>query len=154
MLFKDFIYTPNPALQNVRLTCVIHPQEQTPQIEEYQINPQHRNGNPNKSQWSIICEEEIAVFAQSCNDGMVEDDHYMWGLYMPGDKPAILGSTKNSDDSKIAIFDNGKQNGFWHGYPADYIRNNEVPPSEILAYWKTKEYINKSDINKIIKGLW
>ena len=154
MLFKDFIYTPKPALQNVRLTCIIHPNDQTKLLEHYQINPQHRDGNLKKSQWSISCEDEVAVFAQTCSDGLVEENQYMWGLYMPGNKPEVLGYTKNKYDSKIAIFDNGKHNGFWHGYPADYIKNNDVPPSDFLDYWRDKQLINKSDINKIIKGLW
>ena len=78
----------------------------------------------------------------------------MWGLYLPGDEPEVLGETKFHDKSRIATFDNGYNNGFWHGYPADYIRGQEVPSEEVLDLWKRKNYIKKSDISKILKGQW
>lgn len=154
MLFRDFTYTPCPAQINVRILCAIIKSPSQTINEAYQIHPQHRNGNPNKSRWTVSYEDELSIFAGTAIDGVITDGQYMWGLFVPLYEPEVLGVTKNGDQSRIAIFDNGKHNGFWHGYPADYIREQEIPPDDVLDLWRTKEIIRKPDINKIIKGQW
>ena len=154
MLFKDYSYSPMPAKPDERLNCTITNSVGHKTTVQYQINKQHRDRNPNKAQWEILCEEEVAVFAGSVYEGIVEDEKYMWGLYIPMNKPSVLGVTKNGDESKIARFDNGRHNGFWHGYPADYIKSQEYPQDEVLDLWRNKKVIDKADINKIIKGVW
>lgn len=153
MLFTKFNYNPRPAVPDVRLYCLI--QRTTELVStQYQINSQHRDHNPNKSQWIISCEEELSVFAGSVNESIVIDGQYMWGIYIPGMIPEALGVTRFGDESKLAIFDNGKHNGFWHGYPADYIRNQEIPSGEVFDLWRKNGFLKKADVNKIIKGQW
>lgn len=154
MLFKNYTYTPYPAQPNVRLACVIVMAPNQMFNTAYQIHPQHRNGNPNKAQWTVSYENEISIFAGAAVENIIVDEQYMWGIFVPQYEPEVLGVTKNGDQSRIAIFDNGKHNGFWHGYPADYIREQEVPPDVVLDTWRTKAIISKPDINKIIKGQW
>lgn len=159
MLFERFSYSPKPAKPDVRLTCVIIKQQNNgigeyTIIVQYQIHPQHRNQTPNKSQWSISYEEEVCVFAGAFCEGLVVEGRHIWGLYKPFDNPVVLGITKNGFPSKIAKFDNGTHNGFWHGYPVDHNMKQEYPPQEILATWRDKNYITKADISKIISGRW
>ncbi len=157
MLFRSFTYQPSPAATNVRLTCTINKpngNNQVQLVEYYQIHPQHRNGTPKKSQWTIPCDDELSVFAGSVCENLVISGQYMWGIYIPGAEPEVLGVTRYGDATKLAIFDNGKHNGFWHGYPADYIRGQEVPSDEVFDLWKNKGILTKADINRINKGLW
>ena len=154
MLFGNYSYSPSPARPGVRLICVIKRPPLASINSAYQIHQQHRDGNPNKAQWTVSYEDEVSIFAGTFVEGLITDEQYMWGIYVPLSEPEVLGVTKNGDMSKIAIFDNGKHNGFWHGYPADYIRRQEVPPDDVLDLWRDKEKISKSDIKKIIKGQW
>lgn len=154
MLFRNYTYTPAPAREDVRLTCVIVKSPTDTFNTEYQINSQHRDRNPNKSQWAVSCEEEVSMFAGTAADGIITDEQYMWGLFIPEREPVALGVTKNGDTSRIALFDNGKHNGFWHGYPADYIRGRDVPSDEVFDLWREKGIFEKPDIKKIVKGQW
>lgn len=157
MLFNDFICQPIPTADNVRLTCTINKPDgnnQVQVIECYQIHPQHRDKTPNKSQWTISRAEELSVFANAVCENVIDNGQYMWGIYIPGAEPEVLGVTKYGDKTKLAIFDNGKHNGYWHGYPADYIRSQELPTDDVFDLWRDKNMLTKADINKIIKGQW
>jgi len=157
MLFSNFTYQPTPAAANVRLTCTINKPNGNNQVqieEHYQIHPQHRNRTPIKSQWAISCDDELSVFAGSVCDNLIINGQYMWGIYIPGAEPEVLGVTRYGDATKLAIFDNGGHNGYWHGYPADYIRGQEIPTVEVFDLWRNKGTLTKADINKIIKGQW
>lgn len=53
-----------------KITVRIYDYRNNPKLEiddsvDYFFNPQHRDGNPNKSQWTILCAEEIDCFTSS-----------------------------------------------------------------------------------------
>lgn len=153
MALISFTYSPTPALPNVRLSlCIIL--ETDTKNEQYQIHPQHRDNTPKKAQWRVSYEDELTVFAWAAGEEIIIDEQYMWGLLVIADEPCYIGYTEFGDPSKIAIFDNGGQNGFWHGYPVDYIRSQEYPPESVLAHWRDMNYITKADLRRIIRGKW
>jgi hypothetical protein len=158
MLFHDYTYSPTPALPDVRLSCEItkHNNEDEQDeiiVAQYQIHPQHRNRTPDKSQWSISYEDEISLFADTLCKGVIFKEQYMWTLYIPQNLPEVLGVTARGEDSKIAIFDNGLHNGFWHGYPADYIKNSQdIPPAYFLQSWYQAGIISAATMRRIKGG--
>lgn len=157
MKFISYTYTPAPASPDVRLTCVITRQDDNGQDEvietQYQIHKQHRDRTPDKSQWIISCEDEVSVFAKTIGEGEIVDGQYMWGLFIPIVKPEVLGITDKKLPSKIAKFDNGIHNGFWHGYPAEYLKKNQdIPPYNVLFQWHKAGIITTATMKKIKGG--
>ena len=109
----------------------------------YTIISYHRNFNynQNKSCWIINVEEEFECFKKCYNNKWFdENDDYEiaggWGILIENKKVKILGKNKFNDDLKIAKFVDSENNGYWHGYPADYIRNiQDKPSTKILFLW-------------------
>lgn len=157
MQFIDFKYAPASAMPDVRLTCSItrlneEGREETIETQ-YQIHKQHRDKTPDKSQWILSYEGEVSLFAKTYCMGIVEQEQYLWGLYIPKDKPEMLGITVKGLPSKMAIFDNGGHNGFWHGYPADYLRRKQdIPPHNVLIKWQQDGIITTATMKKIKGG--
>lgn len=117
----------------------------------YQIKSDHRDGRPDKAQWQVNPEDEIATFVFGFPNSISGD--YSWGLCFKENKPVILGITKNGHNSRIAKFENKRQeikNNPWHGYPADYITDytHDLPNIAILASWGLTE----SEIKRLKKG--
>lgn len=123
---------------------------------KYIHNTQHRDGNPNKSQWIISCANEKEIW----NNAPYSTNCPCYGLYVQNDKPDYLGIPAKSTLSPlkklfIAKF-RGSPNGIfftWHGYPADTTLNTQDRPSEdYLNEWMEKKYISLAQASKILKG--
>lgn len=122
-------------------------------IPTYIIKIDHRNNSPRKSQWCISQVEE-----NKCFQIMFESNWYQdfggWGLYIDNGVINYLGvGVSNSIQLFIAKFIDSNKNGIWHGYPANYIANQQDTPSlEILLDWTEKKYINMAKLRKINKN--
>ena len=121
--------------------------------EVYQINPNHRNNNPLKSQWTIHNHEEAGVFGWSLEHDCFEEDYY-WGVLYNGVSSAILGITTSGLDTKIARFECSIHPRIWHGYPVDYVNDpqHDCPGRTVLLKWAAMGIITKSKIAKLIGG--
>lgn len=118
----------------------------------YIISSQHRNGNPNKSIWSLTHDGEIDCFIFSVNSNWV-DEHTCFGVSVLGETIQVVGHNCDNDELKIAKFVDANANMLWHGYPADYMRNSQDrPATNILRDWVQKGYISKAKMSKIRLG--
>lgn len=119
-------------------------------LPRYTVKVDHRNNSRQKSQWTIAEQEE-----RNCFHTMFNSNWYVsfdgWGLYIDNQKISYLGvGVDRSMKLFIAKFIDSNQNGLWHGYPANYIINQQdTPPEEILLDWVDKKYINMAKLRKI-----
>lgn len=124
--------------------------------EQYICNQQHRDGNPNKSQWKLSECEERELFRVSY-DSCWFNQHKTWcfGIISKERKLKILGvSAKNNPpptDLHFAKF--VCDQSLWHGYPFGKASSDLGQiPREVLASWKKDNYISNAIRNKIHKG--
>lgn len=116
----------------------------------------HRNGNPNKSQWTINEAEERKSFRRAFNSWR-DSNHTCWGLHFEDGHVAYLGKTKRSApeqrDLFIAKFIDGNRNNIWHGYPADHVLNQQdIPPEAVLKMWLDFQYLRPAVVRKVSRG--
>lgn len=121
--------------------------------EIYQINPKHRDGSPNKSQWTIRNNEEVAVFGWALEHNSQSDGYY-WGVFYDGLTSRVLGQTAKHQDTKIARFECSAQPRIWHGYPVDYLTDpqHDRPNRTVLLEWAHLNIIKKHQIAKLTGG--
>jgi len=119
----------------------------------YKPNKQHRDKNPNKSQWTISILEEVKVFENTYPNNWI-DQSVGWGLHFVNNGVQYLGNASNQNRRLfIAKFMDGNCNGKWHGYPADYQTNIQDIPNEFgLKEWVDKRYLSNAKIAKITQG--
>ncbi|HEY8035876.1 MAG TPA: hypothetical protein VIF37_09845 [Methylobacter sp.] len=120
----------------------------------YLPNPQHRDGNPNKSQWLIDIDHEINVFKCMDRNSWGSEENG-WGLFINNNGSLnYLGVIQARNiEVFIAKFVTDKNHNAWHGYPADYqFKAQDVPDKSILLKWKEENFLTKSIIRKIMKG--
>ena len=109
----------------------------------------HRNGTPDKSQWTISVDDEFDLFAKTKLDGQIYDDKG-YNLWIVNETAEVLGYTEHGSETRMARFEDGTRSDHWHGYPANYLRaKNDIPPMALLRDWKAKGLIRKSDITRI-----
>ena len=147
-------FNPNTFLPNHPVTVTVtNAQGDLVCNETYQINPHHRDGNPNKSQWTINNRKEVEVFGWSQESGSLSDGYY-WGVLRDGAVCLPLGMTPHRQSSKIARFECAAQPRVWHGYPVDYVNDpqHDCPGYEVLHKWAEQGIISKSKIAKLIGG--
>lgn len=126
--------------------------------ELYFIKSDHRNSSPEKSQWIIERDDEIAIFEYTCiAKWLSTTQRNAWGLHFQEDKPQILGSSAAIEPLKqnlwIAKFMRSLEPLCWHGYPANYrIKQQDRPEIGILQDWYSKGHIKKQDIARIRCG--
>lgn len=116
----------------------------------------HRNGNPDKSQWSISESMEISCFQRAYASWRCSPNN-CWGLHLEKDKVAYLGITKSSAPEErrlfVAKFINGNKNNRWHGYPADHVlHHQDIPPEDVLARWLQAQYLRPAVVRKLSRG--
>lgn len=123
----------------------------------YKPNPQHRNDNPNKSQWAISKKEERGIFKLTCSFNWIYNNNNKslgFGIKKDNNRTVLLGYSAGiygRKELKIAKFIENQNT--WHGYPADYRTHKaDTPPTEILKKWFDDGYINKKNMCKILKG--
>lgn len=121
--------------------------------EVYQINPNHRNYNPQKSQWIVKNHEEVMVFGWSMEYECLWEGYY-WGVLYDGINCSVLGTAVSGFNTKIARFECSRQPRIWHGYPVDYVNDpqHDCPGRAILLKWEAMGIITKSKIAKLIGG--
>lgn len=138
----------------------------------YWVNPHHRDKRPDKSQWTIIPDEELKCFTSSWQsrwykrsviDGEVMASHLdeSFGLYLIDNVPHTLGirkrkaiqEGKDKAELLIARFIPDEAHKKWHGYPADGELNDQDIPSDFyLKEWKKSNYFKPAQISKIKRG--
>ena len=120
----------------------------------YCFNTQHRDGNPNKSQWTIDTDQEIDVFCCMADHGWGFQDNG-WSLFIKEDSSIDYLGFIQSRKAKVFIakFVVDTNHNAWHGYPADYqVRAQDVPHKDILRKWKDENYLTKAKMRKIMMG--
>ncbi len=119
---------------------------------KYFISSQHRNGNPNKSIWTISLEEEVNCFIQTISNNWKAGVE-AWGIKLNGNTLQVVGISNNKYELKLAKFVDGTNTDVWHGYPADHMyKAQDRPTTEILKLWVTEGYLSKAKMNKIRQG--
>jgi hypothetical protein len=123
-------------------------------MANYVINPQHRDGNPHKSQWTVSQAAECSLFNTSNSSGWL-DFSSKKGFGINKTEAAIdqLGLwTDRVTVLKIAKFV-GDQQDQWHGYPANYRKNqHDKPAISVLNLWFVSDLISKADMSRIKLG--
>lgn len=118
----------------------------------YTSNIQHRNGNPEKSQWTISTVYEESSFQLSIHNNWLLNTHG-WGLHLVSGQPTIVGIAKDRTNNVFFAKFVGADKINWHGYPADYRNNNhDIPDSDILRKWLDASIFSRATIRKITKG--
>jgi len=118
---------------------------------KYSPNPEHRNDNRRKSQWTITEGEEIECFRVAYDKGWRSGKN-AWGLHHRQNAVTYLGRGEDrSIDLFIAKFKNDVPHNTWHGYPADYQRKSQdIPDAEILRDWVANNFLTKPKMRKIM----
>ena len=121
--------------------------------KNYTINPVHRNGMPEKAQWTISYQDEMNSFIFSNQHAWICNDN-AWGLHFINNHVAYLGVAQDHiTEVFIAKFVNDVDHNNWHGYPADHQANQQdIPDENVLRDWLTNNIIPKQKINKIARG--
>ncbi|MCX6238415.1 MAG: hypothetical protein NTY07_12805 [Bacteroidia bacterium] len=125
----------------------------TPRItQRYLVNPAHRRRQAGKSRWIITVDEEVECFITSQTLRWVEVST-AWGVIQNGNSLLVLGLSSNNISLKLAKFVDSDGKDLWHGYPADFVKNNQDRPGMVtLQDWKTRGFIEKHHMIKIRKG--
>ncbi len=116
----------------------------------------HRNGSPDKSQWTILEPVERRCFERAYTSWRCSG-YNCWGLHLEDNRVAYLGVTKRSAPETrnlfVAKFLDGNRNNKWHGYPADHVLNQQdIPPEDVLAMWLAAQLLRPAIIRKLSKG--
>ena len=119
----------------------------------YVIKPDHRDGTPVKSQWTIKRTQELDAFRLAITSGWIVGT-FAWGLHINEDKTMYLGKAAMKPgpptDLFLAVFDLGHT---CHGYPADHARSQrEKPPSSVRKEWLDKGHLRPAVLRKIGRG--
>ena len=120
----------------------------------YSISKKHRGHNPEKSYWSIPMPKEVSLFRNALRSGFEDKVNYTaWNLYYKDGKVCLVGYSVDRKELKIGKFVDSKKNEQWHGYPANYMKNNkDIPPASILLLWQKAGYISTATMKKIKGG--
>ena len=68
------LFDPNSFLPNHPVSVTVTNDQGETACECYQINPHHRNSNPNKSQWTISKRKEVELFGWSMSVNSLSDN--------------------------------------------------------------------------------
>ena len=112
----------------------------------------HRNGAPQKSQWTIPEDQERSVFAHAYSQGWY-DGTVAWGVRIANTAISQIGiGVDRIRRLFIAKFVDGNARSEWHGYPADYLSHQQdVPDPRFLRIWCNRQHINRATMRKILK---
>jgi len=120
---------------------------------EYVPNPEHRNQNVAKSQWTIPVLDEHQCFDEAGTQGWL-DATRGWGLHRPSGVPENLGvGVDRSQSLFLAKFVRGRDGDPWHGYPADPQRyHQDVPASRVCRAWLDQTLLPPPLVRRVMKG--
>ena len=140
---------------NVGETHLLLCDEENETHENYHFHSKHRgNSAPKICIWNISVPEEADSFICSHRKRWL-DDTTGWGLHLIGERVVPLGRNHDDEVLYIAKFvcDRNTPENLWHGYPADFCRNNQdKPPVRILHSWRDEGYIRKAHVKRIRGG--
>jgi hypothetical protein len=123
----------------------------------YRSKPDHRDNTALKSQWVIVCADEVSCFNLATSQNWSSDASTRWGLHF-SPNVANLGQSALAFGIPpralfIAKFIDGNANDLWHGYPADPYRNeHDLPPTSVLKIWQSQSHLRPALIRKLVKG--
>lgn len=124
----------------------------------YITHPPHRNGNPNKSQWTITPDAELACFALSGNEAwLLLEVGIGWGLHLEVDGTGTANVSylgENAARNRVLFLAKFVgTSGQWHGYPCDpQAKAQDIPKPAILESWLAKKLLPAAKIRRILKG--
>lgn len=120
---------------------------------KYSIHPHHRNGHPEKSQWTIDVGDEVESFTKAQSQQWLAGDRG-WGVFPTTGLPNYVGVGVNRTVRLvIAKFVLDEPHNVWHGYPANHVDNErDIPDIEILKKWIEGSVLPIAKISKIGKG--
>lgn len=110
-----------------------------------------------KSKWIIDEASEIDCFVTSISNPDWVNENTCWGVktIKEADQVKIdkLGTGTKGDNLFFAKFIDGSKDNKWHGYPADYMNNNQDRPStNFLRSLFGNKFLTKPQVSKIKKG--
>lgn len=119
----------------------------------YTYHPQHRDRTPTKSQWTIVKNDELQSFRLLLQNKWIADG-YGWSIHLVDDGVNFLGlSSDGTSNLLVAKYSHDNEHNDWHGYPANHIfYARDIPPSEIVLEWVSKNYMTSAKMRKILKG--
>jgi hypothetical protein len=125
------------------------------EIGEYKYigKPDHRDGTPTKSQWTVSVPDEQNCFRLGVHRKWISESA-AWGLHIVNGSGAILGRTapnrEAKDDLIVAFF---QLADVCHGYPSDPRRSvRELPPNSVTSDWLKENYLRASVVRKLQRG--
>lgn len=132
--------------------------------DNYYFYSKHRSKvNKVASVWLIDLKEEFSLCEDAIKKRYLQDDfksdnkRFAYNLKRTSNKLAILGESNSNAKHYgliIAKFNNDIEKRIWHGYPADYIANQQDKPNDsILKEMIKKKLITPREMNKIKRGL-
>ena len=118
----------------------------------YQSNPQHRDMTPNKSQWTISEQAELAVFESARRNNWLLTSTG-WGLHCPAGQANYLGVDRDRlKEVFIAKFTDDTRSNVWHGYPVLNDSGSNRPPHAVLRDWLVMALIRPSTARRVSQG--
>ena len=131
---------------------------EVPVQERYVINLEHRpqKRKPGKGMWQISYDAEFSCFRQCRKLGAFapwqSGRHLGYGVYVPhpclNKASLVLGVDLNNKEVKVCQFREGNK-GVWHGFPFNYLEDNDYICDNALLVWLRLGIITKSDIYSI-----
>ena len=120
----------------------------------YTISKKHRGRNAEKSHWIIKMPKEVALFRDALKLGYEDKENYTaWNLLVVDSEVCVVGESTEEINLKIAKFVDSNKNEQWHGYPANYMKNNQdIPPANVLRQWYDANIISGATMKKIKGG--
>lgn len=117
----------------------------------YLFNPKHRNSsNPNASTWNITFEEEFDL----ADEGICSFKYAKTAFNVKKEfnRLKVLGFSPRKVQLILAKFVMSFTDN-WHGYPADYVSNNQDKPKQsTLKQMVESNKISKKEMRCIGKG--
>ncbi|WP_298273851.1 hypothetical protein [uncultured Bradyrhizobium sp.] len=111
----------------------------------------HRDGTPGKAQWKIGLSEERGIFQVAMASQWIESK-FAWSLYQSAGSVAHLGVDRDHVTQVfVARFDEHADDE-WHGYPCNYKKPQQRPPTDVLNDWLKKALLSPAKIRKIASG--
>ena len=120
----------------------------------YTISKKHRGRNTEKSHWIIRMPKEVALFRDALKSGYEDNANCTaWNILIDDGEVCVIGKSVDDMELKIAKFVDSNRNEQWHGYPANYMKNNQdIPPAGVLLSWQKAGYITTATMKKIKGG--
>jgi len=124
------------------------------QFHAYKVNDKHRAAAPTEdaSIWTVTAWVELHLFSEAGLRGWQSTKggkNFLWAAYHVGGKLLQIGSDPQGD-LYIAKF-RCDHNQEWHGYPV-LPRDDDIPPDQILEYWRQAGMVDKTEKRRIQKG--